>query len=253
MSNRLWTRKETLVALNLYCRLPFGRLHARNPDIVSVAAALDRTPAAVAMKCCNLAAFDPAQRARGIVGLNKASQLDQQIWTEFTANPEEVAYEAEIAFASVTQQEPQLAETVEWEDVQGLDREAVTRIRVHQHFFRAMILASYRQECAVCQLPFTTLLVASHILPWSIDKSQRMNPHNGVCLCALHDRAFDRGLLRITPNLTIQIDEQVTTRHSLAVVQDCFLKYEGKPLTLPERWHPTPEFLSLRYASSCIS
>jgi putative restriction endonuclease len=202
------------------------------------------------MKCCNLASFDPAQRSRGIAGLNKTSQLDRQIWDEFSADPENIAYLAEQALASTTSQPMQLAETVAWEDVRGLDRDAVQRIRVNQHFFRAMILASYRQECAVCQLPFNTLLVASHIVPWSADRSVRMNPHNGLCLCTLHDKAFDRGLLRITSDLTIEIDEQVTSRRALTVVHDSLIKYDGNLIALPERWHPSPAFLSSRYAMS---
>jgi hypothetical protein len=32
MAGKLWTRDETLVAFNLYCRTPFGRLHARSPE-----------------------------------------------------------------------------------------------------------------------------------------------------------------------------------------------------------------------------
>ena len=48
MPRRDWTREETLVALNVYCRTPFGRLHGRNPEIIRIAAALGRTPDALA-------------------------------------------------------------------------------------------------------------------------------------------------------------------------------------------------------------
>jgi len=54
-----WTRDEQLVALRLYKRAewaaareprtPFGRLHARNPEIISLAGHLGRTPSALAM------------------------------------------------------------------------------------------------------------------------------------------------------------------------------------------------------------
>ena len=246
MAHRPWTREETLVALNVYCRLPFGRLHARNPEVIEVATALGRTPSSLAMKCCNLAAFDPAQQARGISGLRKASQLDEQIWNEFTADPESLSFEAEQALSTLTHQEMHLAETVEWEDVHGLDRVAMTKVRVNQHFFRAMILASYHTQCAVCELPFQSLLVASHIIPWAIDKSQRMNPCNGLCLCTLHDKAFDRGLLRIAPDLSVTLHDEVIAVGNLPSVQDSFIKYHGKSITLPDRWHPDSEFLVRR-------
>ncbi|SUA24417.1 Uncharacterised protein [Neisseria gonorrhoeae] len=47
------------------------------------------------------------------------------------------------------------------------------------------------------------LLVASHIKPWREDKDNRLNPRNGLCLNALHDKAFDRGLLGIDENFKI--------------------------------------------------
>ena len=50
VSRRVWTRQELLVAFALYCRLPFGRLHSRNPEIVQFAEAIGRTPSALAMK-----------------------------------------------------------------------------------------------------------------------------------------------------------------------------------------------------------
>lgn len=52
---KLWTRDELLIAFNLYCRTPFGRLHRGNPDIIAMAELLGRTPSSVSMKLCNFA------------------------------------------------------------------------------------------------------------------------------------------------------------------------------------------------------
>jgi putative restriction endonuclease len=54
MERRNWTRNELIVAFNLYCRTPFGRIDRRNPEIIALAAALDRTPSAVSWKLANL-------------------------------------------------------------------------------------------------------------------------------------------------------------------------------------------------------
>ena len=243
MARQSWSRDETLVALNIYCRTPFGRLHGRNPEIIEVATALGRTPNALAMKCCNLAAFDPAQQARGIRGLSKASILDQQIWAEFTANPEDLAFEAEVAFARLTNRQVRVAEDVQWEDVRGIDRETLTKVRVNQQFFRSMILAGYRGRCAICELPIAALLVASHIVPWSIDKTLRMNPKNGICFCTLHDRAFDRGLIAIANDYTISVHERIANQPVTRTVDDYFLRFAGRSIILPDRWHPDPVLL----------
>ena len=203
MARQNWSRDETLAAFNLYCRTPFGRLHARNPDIIRLADALGRTPTAVAMKCCNLASLDPAQQAREISGLRNASRLDEEIWNEFNQDAEGIGYQSEVAFAGLTRTKPRESDAVEWEDIQGLDKHVVTKVRVNQHLFRSIILTGYRFECAVCRLPIPSLLVAAHIVPWSADKSQRMNPRNGICLCSLHDKAFDAGILIIEPDFRI--------------------------------------------------
>jgi len=53
-----WTREQLIATLDLYCRTPFGRLHRINPDVVTLAEAIGRTPSAVAMKLVNFASFD---------------------------------------------------------------------------------------------------------------------------------------------------------------------------------------------------
>lgn len=243
MERRLWTREETLVALNLFFQTPFGRLHGRNPEIIETAAQLGRTPDALAMKCCNLAALDPALKARGIRGLSAGSKLDKQVWDEFHENPDSVAFESEIAWAEVSKREPRVDDRLRWEPVEGKDRAAVTRIRVNQHLFRAIILTGYHHACAVCDLPITQLLVASHIVGWVADAANRMNPRNGLCLCAIHDRAFDRGLLHIDDTYTISIAESVIRIKDRLAVDQYFLRFEGREIQMPERWLPDPVFL----------
>lgn len=153
MSKTNWSRDQTLAALGVYCRTPFGKLHARNPEIVRVASALGRTPSALAMKCCNIASHDPAQQARGVNGLTRSSNLDRQVWMEFESDPESTAFEAESVLAALSERDLEMTESIEWEDVSGLDRERMIKVRVNQSFFRSMILTGYRSSCAVCELP----------------------------------------------------------------------------------------------------
>jgi putative restriction endonuclease len=242
MAGRPWTREEVLAVLNLYCRTPFGRLHARNPNMIRLAYALGRSPGSVAMKSVNLASLDPALRARGIRGLSKASQLDEAVWAQFHENPNEIGYESEVEFARLTGQSPRAADSVSWRDIRGLDKHVITKVRVNQHLFRAMILAGYRNECAVCELPIPALLVASHIVPWSADRAERMNPRNGICLCSLHDRAFDTGILLIKANYSIAVS--IPAKAVTHVAVDKFLAaFDGGVLRLPDRWHPDPQLL----------
>jgi len=40
---RNWNREELLLALNLYLKLPFGRMHARNAEVAALARVIGRT------------------------------------------------------------------------------------------------------------------------------------------------------------------------------------------------------------------
>ena len=77
-----WTRQQLLVAFSLYCKMPFGKLHSRNPEIIKYAGLLGRTPSALAMKLTNIASLDPAIIASGRKGLKGASKADRQMWEE---------------------------------------------------------------------------------------------------------------------------------------------------------------------------
>ena len=83
---RDWTDPERLAAMYLYCQTPFGRLHARNPEIIALAERMGRTPSSLAMKLTNFASLDPEQQRRGIKGLRAASAGDRVIWQAFHAN-----------------------------------------------------------------------------------------------------------------------------------------------------------------------
>ncbi len=244
MRHRIWTREETLAAFNLYCRTPFGRLHTSNPEIIELATKLERTANSVAMKCCNLASFDPALQQRGIKGLQAASQLDRQILTEFQRDPETVGYESAQAFAEMMQTPLEIEEEDVWQPMAGLERTAMTRIRVNQRLFRTMVMVGYGSRCAVCQLPIPSLLVASHIVPWSLDPSQRMNPCNGLCLCCLHDKAFDTGYMVIDEDLKVRYTEKMKRYQDAEAARHSLIYYEGTSILMPERWYPSPELLA---------
>ena len=44
----LWTREQMILVLNLYMKLPFGKMDARNPDVKHLASIIGRTAGAVA-------------------------------------------------------------------------------------------------------------------------------------------------------------------------------------------------------------
>jgi hypothetical protein len=68
MARRDWTRDELILAFNLYCKTPFGKIHIRNPDVIALATAIGRTPSAVSWKLANFARLDPPLQERKVSG-----------------------------------------------------------------------------------------------------------------------------------------------------------------------------------------
>jgi len=129
------------------------------------------------------------------------------------------------------------------DDFTGETRRAWAELRVKQHFFRRAVLSSYGLTCCMSGTTEPQLLVASHIVPWSEDKTNRLNPCNGLCLSAIHDRAFDRGLIAVTDDYTVVVSETLLSQSS-TFVSSVFAPLVGERIRLPERFSPDREFLA---------
>ena len=75
------------------------------------------------------------------------------------------------------------------------------KTRVNQNVFRQIVVANYSGKCAISGIDMPELLFASHIIPWSKNEEERLNPENGICLSALYDKAFDKGLIAVNENI----------------------------------------------------
>lgn len=244
-SNR-WTSEQLKLAFNLYCQLPFGKLHSRHAEIIELATLIGRTPSAVAMKLVNFASLDPAITNSGRTGLGNASALDREVWAEFHANWEKLAVECEMLrrnLDATTPLEDEADELLVPEDYTGETRRVLTEQRIKQNFFRRAVLSSYRGRCCMSGLSEPRLLIASHIVPWREDKANRLNPSNGLCLSAIHDRAFDQGLISLTDDFRIIVSSELK-RLDEPFVKEVLVPLNGKLIELPERFMPSVEFVS---------
>ena len=247
-----WNREEHILAFNLYCKIPFGTIHMRNPRIIELAQLLGRSVGSVSLKLSNFARLDPALQARGIRGMPHGSKTEAEIWNEFVDHPESLAFESERLLASRVGKSVEDSTGIDVRDLpnEGLERDATVRVRVNQGFFRSRILSAYNYRCCVTGLTVKPLLVASHIVPWSEDVSNRLNPRNGLCLNALHDRAFDRGFMWVEDNFTIRFSKSLFEASGESEESLKWLtSFEGQPLLLPNRFSPDPALLR-RHANS---
>ena len=179
--------------------------------------------------------------------MGNASKLDQQIWNEFLAANDPVVTEAATSFGHYAEQNglPPFVDVLDEvpEIAEGKTTTAIVQVRVNQARFRRAILASYNATCCMSGLRVPKLLVASHIVPWSMDTQNRLNPSNGLCLSALHDRAYDQGLITVLPDFTIRVGEALRHAELDPFAQSSLARCEGQVIRLPERFRPAPAFL----------
>jgi putative restriction endonuclease len=240
-----WTREEHILAFNLYCQIPFGTIHMRNPRIIELARLLGRSVGSVSYKLSNFARLDPSLLARGIKGSSHGSKGEAEVWEEFAEDPESLVFESEQLVAERLGKPLEEVSEISIRDLprEGIEREALIRVRVNQSFFRRRILSAYGFACCVTGLAAPDLLVASHIVPWSQDAKNRLNPRNGLCLNALHDRAFDRGLMWIDDELTVRFAAKLRKASGYDEALTWAVSYEGSPLRLPPSFSPDATLL----------
>ena len=129
------------------------------------------------------------------------------------------------------------------EDFTGETKKVITEQRIKQNFFRRAVLSSYHGRCCMSGLSEQRLLIASHIVPWSKDKANRLNPSNGLCLSAIHDRAFDKGLITLTDDFKIVVSDEIKRRDE-HFIKSVISSLHGRQIELPERFMPSVEFIS---------
>lgn len=244
---KLWTREELVLAVNLYCKLPFGKMHKGNKEILQFAELIGRTPSSVALKLGNFASFDPTLKERGIKGASNASKLDKQIWDEFYNNWDAALIESEKRLAERKNTTIEKLNKIEIDDLPraGREKERLVKVRLNQSLFRTMLLATYNSKCCITQIANKELLVASHITPWSKDEKNRLNPMNGLLLNALHDKAFENGLITITEDYLIKISSLFKKKDTPESIRQLFLDFDGKQICLPDKFLPSKEFLKI--------
>lgn len=245
-TRNLWTREELILAFNLYLKLPFGKMHSRTPEIVALANLIGRTANSMAIRLTNFAACDPFHQNRGVKGMDGGKKQCQPIWDEFANNREALIFESERILAEKENQtidDKFVSILDDIKDLKGEVRLREVKTRVNQNFFRQLVLANYNSKCALTGIDIPELLFASHIIPWSKNEQERLNPENGICLSALYDKAFDKGLIGINEKHEVILSNQLKKYNNKDYFKSHFASIENIKINLPDRFLPNKIFL----------
>ena len=242
-----WTREQTIVALWVYCRIPFNKASNNNPEIVKAANSMGRSAVAVKMKVGN---FDPNLKAKGIIGLSNTSKLDKEIWDEYSNDWEKLAFDSEqikANFANKTIEE-NLEDKENFIIPEGKERAVIIKQRINQSFFRTAVLSSYNGKCSITGLSCLDLLEACHIVDWSENTKNRLNPSNGICLNTLFHKAYDKNYLGISPDYVIFISPRLFDENkNQNNILNFFKQYHKAKINLPDKFLPNKDLLDIHF------
>ena len=233
LKNRNWTRSELIEAVFLYSNLSAGEIDKNNEEIIDLSERIERTPRAVEMKIRNFLKADNrrAGEINNEYGTNYAT-YDKEVVDDFYADPERLLKELESASTSA------VSETSHQE---GAEKRYWGKQRVDQKHFRGMMLDQYG-SCCITGIGNKELLIAAHIIPWSQEKSERLNPQNGLMLNALHDKAFEVGLITIGSDYRVKNSSEIINTE-IMFVRDFFNEFNNKKINLPNKNPPSINFL----------
>ena len=200
------------------------------------------------MKISNISAHDQNRISQGRVGLRHGSRLDEEIWEIYEQRGDDLITEG-IELLTKTLKKADVRQPVEYAEIpfpEGKVRIAEATMRTNQKYFRNRLLENYRGRCCLTGLSIPELLVASHIKPWndSDPKTERLAPSNGLLLNALHDKAFDKGL--ITIDFVGRIIVSNVVRHE-DTAERMLWRYNGIDIEMPMRMPPAREFVEYHH------
>lgn len=246
MKRKLWSREELILAFNLYLKTPFGKMHSTNKDVIHLAEIMGRSPNSIALRLVNFASVDPALKARGIKGMDGGKKIVKPIWDEFFYNQEELIFLSEKILAekensSIEKKFQELFFDIN--ELKGEEKLREVKTRVNQNVFRQIVMANYSGKCAISGIDLPELLFASHIIPWAKNEEERLNPENGICLSALYDKAFDKGLIGINEEYKILLSDKLKKRKDENYYTRYFAPLESQSLILPQKYLPRKDFI----------
>ena len=243
---RLWTREELILTLSVYFQLPFGRLNHTTPEVRELARLMGRTENSAALRLVNFAACDPYIINSGRKGMSSGKAVCLPIWDEYANDKERLFNEAQLIKAKLQNKSIEETLHITEKEFEGKEKSVVIKQRVNQSVFRSMILSNYEERCAITGINIPELLVAGHIIPWAESTpQQKLNPENGICFSALYDKAFDKGLITISPDdYTICLSSALLEYETQDYFDMHFGSISGKQMILPIEHKPNRDFLA---------
>lgn len=116
-------------------------------------------------------------------------------------------------------------------------------VRVGQADFSSEVRKNFGCRCCFpgCSINESALLVGAHIARWADSSELRGKVSNGLCLCLMHDKAFEEGWFTLDAELCVVLKVERLTNSAWAASH--LVPYAGKRISIAR---VTPGFASIR-------
>ncbi|TWT14335.1 HNH endonuclease [Planomicrobium sp. CPCC 101079] len=126
--------------------------------------------------------------------------------------------------------------------------DAKTKMERGEQHFQQLLMPMWNRRCQICGIQLEALLKASYAKPWkdSMD-TERVDPYNGIVLCANHDALYRNGYIAINPSGNLQISKKIAEEDYPLYGLAKKIKIAANPQNEPFfRWHKNNIFLDKR-------
>lgn len=93
----------------------------------------------------------------------------------------------------------------------GKNAHRFVKCRLGQKKFRDELLKKWDYKCPITGIDDTSILISSHILPWSeSNEKEKVDPNNGILLSPLFDALFDKNIISFKDDGTMIFSSKIS-------------------------------------------
>ncbi|AGI47931.1 hypothetical protein TALC_00936 [Thermoplasmatales archaeon BRNA1] len=121
--------------------------------------------------------------------------------------------------------------------IDGYDTSRTVNVRVNQAIFRRGLDKMFGKKCCITGVSQREVLIGSHVYPWRMSSPQeKTNPNNGLLLNKFHDSLFDKYLMTVRMDGTIEYLDSLKKTLGSKVYEKMCKPYDK--IEFPERYAP---------------
>lgn len=231
-----WTEDEIIIAFALYCITPAKEMTLKNQVVHQLAGIIPHSASSIIMRMKNFQYLDPSVNQ----GMGHVAKADISIFNQFKHDWGALSIKAEQLTGLA------LFDSSPLHGAKPLsDLTSHAQVSRERHFFKRSVLSAYDNTCYISGCAIPRMLIASHIKPYKACRSaeDRVNPQNGICLNTFYDKAFDSGIITITPQRKIYVSDTIKTDNVDPFTRKWILDLEGTVLPKVARFAPRNDYL----------